>query len=126
MTNYVNMENKTCIFGYGGIAVDVVAQSVIFQEIKPPMGAGTKIWETDGTKIGDWEFTGNKLCLRFGTLDEIRDICIMLTKIEKKQSGSFKFKDITFDFEMYKQESMDIIKHAMVLVTRNLTYLMAC
>ena len=43
MNDYVNIETKTCFFGYGGIQVSTFFQSLILKGIKPPMGAGTRI-----------------------------------------------------------------------------------
>lgn len=37
MIDYVNMETKTCLFGYGGIAVETCFQTLILKGIKPPV-----------------------------------------------------------------------------------------
>lgn len=126
MTDCVNIETKTCIFGYGGIDIGIDMQALVFMGIKPPVGAGTQIWEKDGTKIGNWEFTGSRLYVMFSTMDEVNAVCEHLNAIEAENGGSFVFKGVTFDFTAYMQESMEVVKSAMALVKRNILYLMAC
>ena len=126
MTDCVNMETTTCFFGYGGIDVSVIGRSIVFRGIKPPMGAGTQIWDKSGNKIGNWEFTGSCLCILFNTMDEINDMFNALNEIEKHKWGSFTVKDVTLNFVEYKQVSMDIVKQAMSYVKRNMTLLIAC
>lgn len=126
MIDYVNMETKTCLFGYGGIEISVCAQIIQFAGIKPPMGAGTRIREEDGTKIGDWEHTGSKLSVLFNTMDEAHTVCDLLQNVEDNQGGLFEYKGVIFDFTEYKQASMEIIKKAMRSVKRNIASLLAC
>ena len=126
MTDCVNMETKTCFFGYGGIDVSLVGRMIAFKGIKPPLGAGTQIWNKDGNKIGDWEFTGHDLCILFNTIDEINDMFNALKEIEECKHGSFTIKDVTLNFVEYKQVSMDIVKQAMHYVKRNMILLTAC
>jgi hypothetical protein len=120
------METKTCIFGYGGIQVSTMMQMIVFKGIKPPMGAGTRILDKEGNKIGDWEYTGSTLTVLFDTMTEIKTVCDLLSEIEKNQGGSFTFKGITFDFTRYEQASMNIVKTGMGKVKIGLTRLMAC
>ena len=122
----VNMETKTCIFGYGGIQVKTFLQMICFEGIKPPMGAGTRILDEEGNKIGNWEYTDSELTVLFNTMTEIKTVCDLLSEIEKNQGGSFTFKGITFDFTRYEQASMNIVKAAMENVKLNMLRLMAC
>lgn len=124
--NYVNTETKTCIFGYGGIRVKPLLQYVEFYGIKPPVGAGTYILDENRNKIGDWEYTGSKLSILFNTMEEVREIRSLLSKIEDNQGGSFVFKGITFDFTAYEQASMNIMKSALEHVTFAMLRLIAC
>lgn len=126
MTDCVNMETKTCIFGYGGIRVEAIMQYLQFKGIKPPMGAGTRILDDNGNKIGEWEYTGSKLHILFNTMTEIKTMCDLLIEIEKNKGGSFTFKGVTFDFWVYEQASMDIVKSAMEKVKLSMTRLIAC
>lgn len=126
MTDYVNMETKTCIFGYGGIQVCTMMQMIVFKGIKPPMGAGTRILDEKRNKIGDWECTGSTLTVLFDTMTEIKIMCDLLDEVEKNQGGAFIFKGIAFDFTRYEQASMNIVKSAMGKVKLGLTRLMAC
>ena len=122
----VNMKTKTCVFGYGGIHVSVLMQRIECYSIKPPLGAGTKILDKDGNKIGDWEYTGNQLNVLFNTITEFKEMCSLLSEIETNKGGTFTFKGITFDFTKYEQESMNIVKQAMRFVELNFIRLMAC
>ena len=124
--DYVNMETKTCIFGYGGIRVDTVMQYLQFNGIKPPMGAGTRIFAANGDKIGDWEDTGSELHILFNTMTEVKTVCDLLSEIEKNHGGTFTFKGITFDFTRYEQASMNIVTYAMQKIKFYLTMLIAC
>lgn len=126
MTDCVNMETKTCIFGYGGIKVGVILQMIEFKGIKPPVGTGTKIFDKEGNKIGNWEYTGSRLNILFDTMTEIKTVCDLLSEIEKNQGGSFTFKGITFDFARYEQASMDIVKSVMEDVKLGVLRLIAC
>lgn len=126
MTDCVNMETKTCIFGYGGIRVKSIMQYIYFKGIKPPMGAGTRILDDNGNKIGDWEYTGSELHILFNTMTEIKMVCDLLDEIEKNQGGAFFFNGITFDFTRYEQASMNIVQSAMENVKLNMTRLIAC
>jgi hypothetical protein len=126
MTDYVNTETKTCIFGYGGIRVKSVMQYIYFYGIRPPVGAGTYILDEEGNKIGDWDYTGSKLNVLFNTAEEVHTVNNLLNEIEENQGGSFTFKGITFDFTTYEQASMNIMKSAMELVTLALMRLIAC
>lgn len=125
MTDYVNMETKTCFFGYGGIAVETFFQILILKGIKPPMGAGTRIFD-NGTKIGEWEHTGSKLSMLFNTLNEAQKFCNMLDDIENNKGGSFEFKEVVFDFTTYEQASVRIIREAMENVRRGILLSLAC
>ena len=126
MIECVNIDTNTCIFGYGGIDVGVIGQTIIFKGIKPPQGAGTRIWNNDRTKVGEWEYTGSQISVLFKTMDEIETVCDCLKSIEKNQGGSFKIKDVTFDFMKYEQASMNIVKTAMRDVRLNILQIMAC
>lgn len=126
MIDCVNMETKTCFFGHGGIDVGISMQTIHFRGIRPPMGAGTLIREEDGTKVGDWEHTGGMLSVLFNTMDEAETVCDLLKKVEDNQSGSFEFKGVVFDFTVYKQASMEIVKNAINFVKKNIISLMAC
>lgn len=126
MIDCVDMETNTCIFGYGGIDVGVIGTTILFKGIKPPQGAGTRIWNKDGTKVGEWEYTGSQISVLFNTMSEIETVCNCLKTIEENQDGLFKFKDITFDFTEYKQVSMNIVKTAMRDVRLNILQIMAC
>lgn len=126
MTDCVNMETKTCIFGYGGIRVEAIMQYLQFKGIKPPMGAGTHIFDEKGNKIGDWEDTGSKLCILFNAMTEIKIMCDLLDEVEKNHGGVFVFKGITFNFMKYEQASMDVVKSAIEKVKFSMTRLMAC
>lgn len=126
MTDYVNMETKTCFFGYGGIAVATFFQILILKGIKPPMGAGTQIIDYNGTKIGDWEHTGSKLNVLFNTLDETQEVCNMLDDIENNKGGSFEFKGVVFDFTTYEQASVKALREAMKNVKRGIVLSLAC
>jgi hypothetical protein len=126
MTDCVNMETKTCFFGYGGVHVSVVCQSLRLYGIKPPVGAGTHIYDENGNKIGDWEHTVNNLYVLFNTMNEVNHVCDLLKAIEDSQGGSFTFKGVTFDFVKYEQASMEVVKSAMEMVRRNMVFLMAC
>lgn len=121
------MEYKTCIFGYGAIDVGVVDRTIIFKEIKPPKGAGTRIWNKDCTeKVGDWEYTGNELFLKLNTIEDVENVYEQLKKIEANRGGFVVFDCITLEFTEYKQESMNIVKSAVNQVRRNILCLMAC
>ena len=126
MIDCVDMKSNTCIFGYGGIDVGVIGQTILFKGIKPPQGAGTRIWNNDGTKVGEWEYTGSQISVSFKTIDEIKTVCDCLKTIEENQDGLFKFKDITFDFTEYKQASMNVVKTAMRDARLNMLQIVAC
>ena len=127
MVDYVDIKTNTCFFGYGGIDIGVIDQTIIFKGIKPPQGAGTRIWNVDCTeKIGDWEYTGSKISVSFKTMDEIKTVCDCLKSVEENQGGSFKIKDVTFDFTKYKQESMNVVKCAIGYAKLNMLQIMAC
>lgn len=126
MTDYINMETKTCFFGYGGIAIYNCFQFLILKSIKPPLGAGTMLIGPDRTKIGNWEYTGSKLSIRFNTLDEVREVCNMLNDIESNNGGSFEFKGIVFDFTTYEQESIIVLRKVMERVRNSIVLSMAC
>lgn len=126
MERFVDTRINNCYFGYGGINVCSYAQVITFKEIKPPVGAGTYIYDEEDNKIGDWEYTGNQLSIIFKNMDEINKFCIALDKTEELKGGFFKFKDIILDFTHYDQKSMDVVKGAIKHVRRNMISLMAC
>jgi len=61
----------------------------------------------------------------FNSIEEVQTVYNLLKNVENNQGGSFKFKEVVFDFTEYKQASMDVIKDAMRVVKRNVTLLMA-
>ena len=123
----VNTETNTCIFGYGGIDVGVINQTIIFKGIKPPQGAGTKIWNDGCTeKIGDWGYTGSKLSITFKSMDDVELISKWLNDIELALCGTTYFNGITLDFTKYEQASMNVVKSAMKYVRLNMLQLIAC
>lgn len=123
----VDVNTKTCFFGYGGVQVSVMNFIIRFKGVKPPIGAGNPLWnKDDGTKIGEWEWTGSELSVHFVSLEELKMFANQLKEVEKKQMGSFEFKGITIDFTHYAQESMDIISDAVGYVRMNMLQVMAC
>ena len=62
----------------------------------------------------------------FNTINEVQTVCDLLKNVEDNQGGSFEFKGVIFDFTVYKQASMEVVKKAMKLVKRNVISLMAC
>ena len=126
MVNYVNTETNTCIFGYGAIHVSVLGCILKFREIKPPVGNGNLLINEDGEKVGDWDYTGNQISILFHTLDEIETICDHIKYIEENKKGSFTFKDITFDFMKYTEESMNAFKKDIITLKNQMLLCMAC
>lgn len=126
MVDCVNIKTSTCIFGYGGIDVGVIGQTIIFKGIKPPQGAGTRIWNNDGTKVGEWEYTGSQISVSFNTMDEIELVYKWLNDIEVASCGVCHFNGVTFDFMKYEQASMNVVKTAMRDVRLNILQIMAC
>ena len=123
----VDLKNNTCFFGYGGVQVSVIFFTIRFKGVKPPIGAGNPLWDKeDGAKIGEWEWTGSELSVRFVSLDELKVFANQLKEIEKKQTGSFEFKGVTVDFTHYAQESMDIVSDAVEYVRMNMLQAVAC
>lgn len=127
MKCYVDMNNNICIFGYGAIDVGVVDRTIIFKEIKPPKGAGTRIWNTDCTeKVGDWEYTGNMISLRLNSIEYVEIVYDQLKRIETDGGGSITVNGVILDFTKYEQVSMSIVKTAISQVQINILKLMAC
>ena len=126
MINCVNTETKTAIFGYGGVKIDVCNRQLGLYGIKPPVGAGTKILDDLGQKIGDWEYTGENLLIWFTSYEDANRVFHCLKEIENTKGGTFKFNDITFDFTRYEQASMDLVKQAMNFIIKNFLVCMAC
>ena len=126
MINCVNTETKTAIFGYGGIKVDVSIYRLGLYGIRPPVGAGTQILDSNGEKIGDWEYTGEHFIICFGTYEEANRMFRYLDNVEKNQGGVFQYDGITFDFTWYRQASMDVVKKAMRFIIGNFLQVMAC
>ena len=123
----VNMETKTCMFGYGGIDISVINQTIIFKGIKPPQGAGTRIWNESCTKkIGEWEYTGSKLSITFKSMDDVELMSKWLNDIELALCGTTYFNGVTLDFTKYEQASMNVVKTAMKDVRLNMLQLIAC
>lgn len=126
MKSCINTEEKVCFFGFGGIAVNVCCQTIIFKEIAPPKGAGNRLFEEDGTKDGEWDYTGNEITVSFSNIEDIKKMLAMINLIETTKNGSFVFRGVTFDFNEYKQESLYIVKKAVEKVRTNLISLMTC
>ena len=126
LKNYIARENKICIFGYGAIDIGVSSTFIIFHEIKPPQGAGTRIWNKDGTKVGNWEHTGKKITLHIESLSEVTMLVNLITAIEESRGNSFTFKGVTFDFTKYEQASINVVKTAINDLRLNMLMLIAC
>ena len=127
MIKYVDKKNKICLFGHGAIDISVtMGTSIQLREITPPMNAGTHIWTDNGESIGDWCYTGNNIFITVSTLDEIETIMEHLNTIENDCGGSFKFKDVVFDFTTYSQSSLNVVKSTLERVLRNMISVMAC
>lgn len=127
MNEFVDTRINNCRFGYGGIHLSSCMQILMFREIKPPIGAGNKLFDKENNiKIGDWEYTGNRLSIDFENIYEIESFYASLKKIEEDKGGVFKFKDITLDFTEYKQESLDVVKSVMRGIESNVMRLLAC
>lgn len=126
MNDCVNMETKTCFFGYGGIIVDGFFQSMKLIGIKPPLGTGSKFKDSYGNKIGDWEYTGSILTIEFNNLKEIQELYIMLDYIDTKKGGSFKFKEVVFNFTTYEKVSVEIVRSVVDMIKRSIISVSAC
>jgi hypothetical protein len=126
MIDCIDTKSKTCIFGHGGIDIGVCNHTLIFKSIKPPQGPGTQIWNRDGSKLGKWEYTGSELRLTFDTYESIKTFSICLQEIEDGKYRVLNFYNITFDFTLYKQESMDLVKTAVENARLNFIRLIAC
>ena len=116
MIDFVDIRTNTCIFGYGGIETSVIGQTLSFRGIKPPQGAGTRIWNEDGTKVGEWSYTGSQISTLLKTIEEVEAVYNQLKNIEENRGGSSKFKDVSFDFTKYKKESVNVVKAAIEMV----------
>ena len=127
MTDCVNRETRTCVFGYGGVRVEYVANTILFEGIKPPVGAGTHIFDKDnGQKVGDWEYTGHVVRIELCSMAEVETLHNLLSEVEANYGGSFEFKGITLDFTHYKQISMDVVVRVVLHAKRQLCFLLAC
>ena len=127
MNEFVDIRINNCRFGYGGIFINISYQMISFCEIKPPVGAGNYVFDKeDNIKIGDWEFTGNKLTIFFDNLDDVQKFETALDKTEELKGGFFKFKDVILDFTKYEQASLDIVRNAVKRVKLNIISLSAC
>ena len=125
MTDYINMETKTCVFGYGGIIIHNIGSIVVFKGIKPPQGVGTHLW-LNGVKVGEWEYVGSKLSIYFKTTDEIKSILKLIKNVEDNHGGLFTFKDIAFDFTNYSHESIQILKAVIERARMSMILMLAC
>lgn len=80
----------------------------------------------DGTKVGDWKYTGSRLSVPFNTLDEAQEVCNILDDIENNKGGSFEFKGVVFDFTAYEQASVSILRESMEHVIKCMLFSLAC
>lgn len=126
MNDCINMETKTCFFGYGGIIVSARFHSMYLIGIKPPIGSGSKLKDSDGNKIVDWDYTGSKLSVLFDTLDEVKEFYNMLDSIKTKKGGFFEFKGVIFDFNKYEEVSVEIVRDIVDMIKREIFRVSAC
>ena len=126
MINYIDMETNTCIFGYGCIGIQACMNNIQFSEIHPSADIGSSLYNKEGIKIGDWEYTGNKVIIHFDNINETKSFSESLKIIEDKCGGVFEFKNIILDFTKYRQESIEVMKKHIKIVKNSLLMLMAC
>ena len=126
MNNYIDMKTKTLYFGYGAIDITTMFRTIQFGEITPPMGAGTQIWDIDGDKKGNWRYTNTGMSISLDTLSDVIAISDCIADIEGTRGGTFIFKDVTFDFTMYKRESIELLKFAIEQIRLYILPVIAC
>ena len=119
-------EIKKVVFGYGAIRFSVCGQVLTLIEIKPPVGAGTRILDDNYEKIGDWEDTGRRISIMFNNFEEVKECEHWLDQIEAGNLRSFVFKDVLFDYTTFHESGLAIMRRGLDLVKLGLCMLSAC
>lgn len=126
MIDRISSETPTCAFGYGDIAVSFSLNVMILRGVKPPMECGATIISDDGIKMGDWEYTGQRVDIPFNNSHEMNMFTELLEDIETNRGGVFMFKGVKFDFTKYDQRSMVVVKSVIRRILANLLMAIAC
>lgn len=117
---------KKVVFGYGAIRFAVNDQVLRLIEIKPPVGPGTFIFDDNYQKIGDWEDTGRSINILFNNFDEVKECEHWLDQVEAGNIKSFVFKDIIFDYNVFHESGIAIMRRGLQRVKLGLCLLSAC
>jgi hypothetical protein len=128
MDQYIFNEHevKKVIFGYGAVRFSVNSQVLTLIEIKPPVGAGTRIFDDNYEKIGDWEDTGRRISIMFNNFDEVKKCEHWLDQIEAGNLRSFAFKDVIFDYTTFHESGLILMRRGLHYVKMGLCLLTAC
>lgn len=119
-------EVKKVVFGYGAIRFDVHSQVLTLIEIKPPVGAGTRIFDDNYEKIGEWEDSGRRISIMFNNFDEVAECERLLDHIEAGNLRSFVFKDVIFDYTTFHESGLTLMRRGLYWVKQGLCLLSAC
>jgi hypothetical protein len=119
-------DTKRVVFGYGAIRFSTVYQIITLQEIKLPVGAGSRIFTDDHQKVGDWEDTGRSVSMVFNSFDEVKECENWLDQVEAGNCKTFLFKDIIFDYTTFHESGLQLMRKALKRVQRGLCLLSAC
>jgi hypothetical protein len=117
---------KRVVFGYGAIRFSTIYQILTLNEIRPPVGAGTRIFTDDYQKVGDWEDTGRSVSMVFNSFDEVKECENWLDQVEAGNCKTFLFKDIIFDYANFHMSGISLFRDALKRVQRGLCLLSAC
>lgn len=119
-------EVKKVIFGYGAIRFSTACNVLSLIEIKPPVGAGTRIFDDNYEKIGEWEDTGRRISIMFNNFDEVNECERWLDHIEAGNIRSFVFKDVLFDYTTFHESGLTLMRRGLHYVKIGLCMLSAC
>ena len=119
-------EVKKVIFGYGAIRFRTTCNVLSLIEIKPPVGAGTKILDDSYEKIGEWEDTGRQISIVFNNFDEVKECEHWLDQIEAGNLRRFVFKNVLFDYTTFHESGLPMMRRSLHTVKMGLCWLSAC
>lgn len=127
MLNCVDSKTNTLIFGHGGIMIRCSRTCIEFYGIKPPVGAGTRIFTEDNEKVGDWEYTGEVIEIPFDTFEEVIEFSKMCHSIRsRKGDDTWLYKGVRIDFSTYSEASMIALEDTIRSVRYRWIKVMAC
>lgn len=118
------IKGNRIIFGYGSVSVGAFFNSLVFQEIEPPLEIGANVNEYVGR--GEAKFIGEKKTIVLYSYEDCKDFDKLLNTVDGENVTEIEYDGLILDFSNYNEKSVEVVKKHLNAAINHFLRLMAC